>query len=384
MHPTIDPRISALLKHGDRLCASLFLPRSHTAPHGDRVRFTHLVHQAKAALSSRGMKGETADVLLAPAITLAGSPSPWRGDHAAGLALFCANDLDERIDLPFDVTPLAVVGFGCHVRPLLDLPASDERFLVLVLHKNRARLFDADRSGLRPSTVTFPERLVEPRQHVGRDHDAQSKTIGHGAGGGTVVYGTGVMEHLVHDQVSEYFREIDRVLHQAEPTGRTPLVLAGDDHVVPLMRAVSHYKHLLPQTVAVNTDELDAAALHRLAWPVVEPLMSRTLAAACERYATLAHGVPASAARTASDLVAILPAATQGRVDVLFIDRDAHAWGRFNEVSSAVERHDRVEPTDEELLNRAVIATLLHHGTVHQVGRADLPADGDAAAILRF
>jgi hypothetical protein len=85
-----------------------------------------------------------------------------------------------------------------------------------------------------------------------------------------------------------------------------------------------------------------------------------------------------------SYLRAIIPAAHAGRVDTLFIATGQRRWGSFDPSSGALALHEAAEPHDSELLDLAVIQTILHGGTVYALAPEQMPELAPLAAIFRY
>src|SRR3546814_27037 len=113
----------------------------------------------------------------------------------------------------------------------------------------------------------------------------------------------------------------------------------------------------------------------------MQPAFERTLRDAVDHFNALAGD---GAERIAIGIDRIVPHAHFGRVDVAFVAEDAEAWGQFDENSAAVEMHETRQPGDAELLNDAVVQTLLHDGSVFIQPRDAAPGSRTAAAILRY
>jgi hypothetical protein len=89
--------------------------------------------------------------------------------------------------------------------------------------------------------------------------------------------------------------------------------------------------------------------------------------------------------RTSPHVAEIVTAAREGRVETLFVARDAAAaWGVHDIDTGTVEVHEKLLPGDEDLLELAVAETLAHQGTVYSVPAEEMPSSGPAAAILRY
>ncbi|OHB65986.1 MAG: hypothetical protein A2Y76_13025 [Planctomycetes bacterium RBG_13_60_9] len=78
-----------------------------------------------------------------------------------------------------------------------------------------------------------------------------------------------------------------------------------------------------------------------------------------------------------------LPAACNGRVRTLFIQRHARTWGTFDPQRLSVETRENPAKGDVDLIDLVTIHVLLHRGKVHAVRRDQMPTDGLQAAIFR-
>jgi hypothetical protein len=114
------------------------------------------------------------------------------------------------------------------------------------------------------------------------------------------------------------------------------------------------------------------------AWQLLEPAFRETRRRTAEHFGELAGTGKAS-----SDVVEILPAARNGRVEALFLACDADLWGRLDP-REKVEVHKAPEEGDEDLLDAAALFSLRHGGTVYGLDRAEIPGGGDLAAVFRY
>jgi hypothetical protein len=194
-----------------------------------------------------------------------------------------------------------------------------------------------------------------------------------------VFHGQGGEADTRKEELKEYFRAIDAALHdtlQAEPA---PLVVACVDYEFALYREVNTYPHVIGRALTGNVEHVGLKELHALAWPLAEPHLDEARREAAARYARLS-----ASGKVSPHITEIVPAACEGRVDTLFIARDAAAWGVHDVETGAVEVHAEPQPGDEDLLDLAAVETLTHHGTVYSVPADELPTSGSAAAILRY
>ena len=80
----------------------------------------------------------------------------------------------------------------------------------------------------------------------------------------------------------------------------------------------------------------------------------------------------------------IVPAAQFAQVDTLFVVIGQQRWGRFDPDGNRVVLNNEPEPQGEDLLDRAVVQTLLKGGTVYAMEPDQMPDNALLAAIFRF
>ena len=80
----------------------------------------------------------------------------------------------------------------------------------------------------------------------------------------------------------------------------------------------------------------------------------------------------------------IVPAASDGRIETLFIAAGVQHWGIFNPDTNEIDLHDQMESGDESLLDLAAVQTYLKGGTVYAVEPELVPGGTSAAAVLRY
>src|SRR5262249_12473427 len=87
-----------------------------------------------------------------------------------GLVVFGCPDAFEVFDLPRQVPPLAVVADSFHVKPLLRLARTPDRYQILCLTRNHVQLFEGDRDGLNQIDLEGGPATVE--EGLGEDVSA--------------------------------------------------------------------------------------------------------------------------------------------------------------------------------------------------------------------
>ena len=176
------------------------------------------------------------------------------------------------------------------------------------------------------------------------------------------------------ERVLRYFRKVNRALREVLAGERAPMVLAAVDHLAPLWRRVNTYPHLVAPVFAGSPEELGLHELHARVWAVVEPLFLRAQDEAAARYHELA-----GTGLTSRDPREIVPAAKEGRIEVLFTAR--HTTGVGGMRGGPPPNGERAL---RDVLELAAVTTLLEGGTVSAPPAEALPEGGSAAAVLRY
>ena len=380
--------LRALMEPQAGPCISLFLPteRSGAQEQQNTLRLGYLIREAEHHLLLNDLPDSQVAALLKPVEALLEVETFWLHPQD-GLAVFRSPDLFHTYWLPGHYREQAVVTRHFYLKPLLPLLTGDGRFYLLALSHNHVRLIEGTRYSA--SEVALPEgvpgSLTEATQYSTSDNLLQSHSSSSGAvlakGGRRAAnfHGQGVgtddeKRHLLH-----FFQQIDRGLHPLLANEQTPLILAGVGYLFPIYREATTYAHLLQEGVPGNPDRASLETLHRQAWTIAAPFFLQKRQEEAVRYGELA-----STGRATDRVGEILPAAYDGRIACLFLEADREQWGTFNPETRALHLHLPPRFNDDDLLDVAATQTLLHRGTVYVVERAEMPALGPLAAVLRY
>jgi hypothetical protein len=369
---------------GHGTCISIFMPTHAAGRDGqqDVLRLKNLTAKAERDLLEQGMRSPEVRKLLQPVRDLPGEPSFWE-KRSQGLALFVADGVFDRFRVPLELEEAVVVNQRFQIKPLLPLLNTNERFYLLAFSQNQVRFFRGSHSGCDEVSVEgLPESMAKALNY---DQISRSPQVHSGQRGsefgkqGAVFHGQGDERDIAKEDLAKYFRLIDTALHPVLRNQQTPMILAAVQYLLPIFRDASTYPHLASEELAGNPDHLSGHELHARAWPLVAAWSDAHQVAAAAKYYQLA-----GTGKTASDLPQILPAACQGQIETLFVERGAHRWGRFDAQSGEVRLNGRAEPgVDDDLLDLAAVQTLLSRGTVYSVEAGKCPSP-PICAVLRY
>jgi hypothetical protein len=372
--------LEQLVKNRDFPAISIYMPAHRAGPEvrQNPIRFKNLLQRAQDMLDEMGVPGNE---ILQPARDMVKDDLFW-SKQSEGLALFLSSTLFLSFRLPIRFDELVLVTERFHTKPLLTLLSNQAAFYVLALSQEGVRLLQCTRQQFKEVTPEeVPRGIAEALKYDDPQSQLQFHT-GTGSRGGqrpAMFHGQGVGIDETKDNIRRYFYLVDRGLRSVLRDENAPLVLAGVDYLLPLYREANSYPHLLDKGVAANPDPLSNKELQERAWSVVEPFILKARQEEADQYRNLM-----GTGLTSNAVEEILPQASYGRVESLFVSTGAQRWGLFDEKSGEVVLHDRQEPGDVDLLDLAALHTLIRGGTVYAVQQDQVPDKSPICAVFRY
>jgi len=352
--------------------------RHHPDNRQDPIRFKNLLREIESSLRQ---KYAGVDDLLAPFRALGEDAAFW--NHTLdGLAVLGAPGLFRVFRVQRPVGELALVADTFHVKPLLRAVQSSDRYQVLCVTRQSARVFDGNRDALDElEAETFPadiesalgEERTEPHQTVA--------SYGTGTGGpGPMFHGHGSRKDEVDKDTERYFRAVDRAtIAQFSGPSELPLVLAALPEHQPVFRRLSRNAALLDRGVEGDPEAMSVEQLRHAAWHAVEPTYLERLARLSD---TFRQGVADQ--RATADLSDAARAAVAGRVSHLLLEAGRVRSGRLDPATGAIVDLVMDDPTVGDMLDDLAEAVLRTGGDVVVVPTERMPSDTGLAASFRY
>lgn len=367
MNATLSPdKIQELLQAKEPPCLSLYLPthRRHPENQQDPIRYKNLLKQLEATLLTN-FPDANASVLLAPFHALGANPDFW--NHTwDGLAVLGGPAGFRTIKLQRTVPELAIAATTFHLKPLLRVQQSADRYQVLALNRREIRLYEGNRDHLDEVTLApgVPASITEA---LGDEHSEPHQTVasyGGTAQGSNMRHGHGSKADDADIDEQRFFRTVDRAIleHHSRPAG-VPLILAALTQYHTPFRQVSHNPFLYEKGIEADPGALGADDLCARSWKVIEPEFRARLKKLAETYGT-AH----ARALASDDYEYVANAAEASRVDTLLVEADRIIPG----------------PGGDDLLDDLAELVLQRGGQVVVVPAADMPTATGLAATFRF
>lgn len=380
MQSLTQDTIRALVGAHEPPCISIYQPTHRSFPDNqqDPIRFKNLIKAVEESLRSKYPSRE-ARPLIEPLRKLADDAEFW--NHALdGLAVLGSADGLRIYQLQRPVEELAVVADSFHIKPLLRVVQSADRYQVLCVTRHEAKVYEGNRYALDPVDADgFPatiqdalgDELTEPRGAV----------VSSSQGGGAAIhFGGGSKKDEVGKDEDRYFRAVDRevIARFSKPSG-LPLVLAALGEHQPVFRAVSHNPALIANGVDKDPGSMSGEQLRDAAWEAVEPRYLERLARLSDEFqAAFAHR------KGTGDLADAARAAIEGRIGTLLIEADRESPGRIDPATGAIQTDALENPEVDDLLDDLAEIVLRSGGDVVIVPADRMPTKSGLAATYRY
>ncbi|RVU00595.1 hypothetical protein EOD41_11375 [Mucilaginibacter limnophilus] len=371
-------------EHSDP-CISVYVPTHQSGMEvnegHDLILFKNGLQQVKNVLEERGTDPVKIDALLKQGFALLKEEKFWN-NLGEGLAVFISEKTFKTVVLPYTVKEETIINSAFYVTPLLQAVSKPCPFYLLVLSKDNARFYEGDKYQLKELEVEGLPYGVDDVVHFEDKDDQRLFRRGSSAGreGGGSYHGHVEGQADNKQTIALYFQEVDRTLFAEVLHDKTaPLILAAVEYQIPIYKGITKYNHVWEEGIIGNSDHESERTLHQQACELLKPYFKQNVNKALENYYNQIAGP-----LTSSMPETVIPASHYARVADLFVCRDEHIWGRFNEADNALEIHPEKQDGDDCLINSAAVKVMANGGDVHVLDREKMPKESIIAASLRY
>jgi hypothetical protein len=377
-------QLRELIEAGRDPCVSITMPthRSGRDVRQDPVQLKNLLNQAEQQLIARGMRPTLARDMIDPLRGLIEERDFWLHSRD-GLVAFLSEGFHQVFRVPIELDEAVVVNTRFYLKPLVPLLA-ERRFNILGVSLNGVRLHECYRHSHRE--LEIPEGVSRAFDDAISKDDRQTNLQWHSSHTPSpasvgAIYHQQNGEHYRNQEedIHFFFRQLEEGILGTVIDRNDPLVLAATENIESHYRKVSKHPTLYPKAVRGNPEHVRIEVLHRQALDLLEQDWQAELSEMRDRYGTAASRDLAS-----SDIAQILPAAAEGRVDVLFLPRSVSIWGTIDPDTQRVTVKTEASVHDVDLVDEAAIRTLLANGRILVVDPSEVPGEGEVAAIYRY
>lgn len=346
----------------------------------DLINFKNILQQVEKDLAHKGTDPLVIKSVLKPGYDLLRDDNFWR-NLSKGLAIFISDEFFKFIRLPGEVSEEVLVNSSFSVSKLLPFMVRKEFFYMLVISKKNPKFYRVDNFGIEHIPVDeLPVAVDDVVRFENKDDEKLWRTGGRGGTGGANFHGVGGGKPDEKQHIALYLEEVDDTLWKTHLNKTTaPLLLVGLDHLIPIYRTVSDYKHVWPEALTGNHQGDDDQALYQQAMKVMQPYFDQGMKRALEDF-----GNKSATELTSMDVKEIIPGTYYGRVSHLFVQKDAKIWGTFREATSELNIVKTMNSDAENLADKAVAKTIQTGGEVYLMDKEEMPQQAEMAAIFRY
>lgn len=377
--------LSALSVFHDAFCISIYMPThrsgEQTLKGEDSIKLKNMVKEVKGKLEQRGMHGDDLKEFIKPLQDLISDNAFWRY-QSEGLVLFLSHDFFRKFHIPVCFDELNYVSSEFYLKPLLPLFNDDSLFYLLTLKKDEVRFYEGHKYDMTELNIEelIPSRIEE---RVGYDYDQRQLQFRtqYGRGSAGSFHGHGEGETRDKNELLLFFQAIDKgIMSKLHDNQEHPLILCCIDYYYPIYKEASTYKNLYPVYISNNPADLGPDSLHQKARELLKPYVNQKLHLKKDK---LAEGL--AKGKASSEIREIIQAAVQGRIDSIFIDKNAEIFGIYNPSTDEVQVQDKPELPGVSLTNLAAKKVFEQGGTVYLLDKEELPDDSSLInALFRY
>lgn len=371
------------------VCVSIYIPVHRYGVEvnqkQDAIMLKNKLRQAKNRMAEKGLEQSRIEDLLKEGSDLVERGDFWN-EQMDGLALFMAEGYFNYIKMNVVPKEVLLVNNTFYVIPLLELMEREEHFYLLLLSRDDARFYKANAFNMQEVKVEgLPNGINDVIHYEEKGGKQLMRRSGAGAGTnasrGASFHGHGAGTADDTEYLLQYLKEVDQTLWtKVLSTQKYPLLLAGVAYILAHYKQVSRYPFIEEETLIGNMDREDEQALYERARNKMESYFEARSAKALETY----YNHSSSSGLSSSVPEEVIPASFYGKVSDLFIGKDEHIWGNFNETDNQLIIHDQQESNDICLINKAAVNTLNNGGDVHVLETDKMPQEAKLAAFMRY
>jgi hypothetical protein len=367
-------------------CISILMP-THKAgmevnEQVDLTAFKSALQQVEKTLNEKGTEQTIIKSMLKPGYDLLRDNTFWLSLNN-GLAVFIADGFFKYVKLPVPLVQQVRVNNAFYVSPLVPFMVRAEYFYVLDIAKRDPRFYRADSFGIEHLPVEeMPSDIADVVHFEEKEGDMLFRTGGRGGTGGANFHGIGGGRPEHKENIAQYLKEVDNTIWQSHLNRENvPLLLAGQEFLIPIYKSVTKYKEIWPEALTGNHHHQNDNELYEEAIKVMKPYFDQPL-----KYALEDYGNKLATNLTSSMIDTIIPATYYGKVSHLFVKKGLQVCGTFNEQENKLAIQDIEGNMNEadDLIDKAVIKTIQNGGEVYFLEADQMPNQDELAAIFRY
>ena len=361
----------------DDVCISIYQPTLGPKSQA-RILFKNQIQTAKRSLEKK-FRAREVEEILKPLYEIEQDHTFWNQTHD-GIALLMNRSHCVVYNLFRTIKELTVVADSFHLKPLLRVYQSTDKYYVMGINRQSFKLYYGDRYHLRE--LEFPEDIpVTIEDVLGDQYTETQKTVTRSTSPtGMYTHGYGGKREEIKIDTEKYFRYVDKfVTSEYSKPAKAPLVLIALPEWQGLFRKITKNNYLLENGIRKDFEALTQEEIQNDSWGIIEELYLKRTQDLVDKFEE------AKVTFRASDWYEdIAQKAVEKRVDTVLIESDAIIPGRVDPKTGAVEKADLDDPEVGDILDKIAEYVFSGGGEVVMLPKERMPSDTEIAAIYRY
>lgn len=360
---------------------SLYQPtfRRSANPKQDIIRFKNLVQRIQKSLQEKYNKDQVRKILK-PFHEIEEDRLFWN-NSGDGLAILSNKNKTIVYKLNRQVEELALVSDSFHIKPLLRIFQSADRYHLLGINRKNFVLYEGSRYGF--SKIEFHEDTPTTIDEVVVDeHRKPHLNIGArgGSGGGAIFHGHGDRQDAIEKDTEKFFRYVDKlILDKFSNEEKIPLILIGLDEHHGVFRNITNNPFLMDTGIKKDYEVLNTDEIKEEAWQVMEPFYLNKTKEIVEKFETQRAQFMGT-----DDLAQVARATVEGRINTLLVEADRIKPGKLNQNTGEIISGDLENPEFDDVLDDIAEVVFKFKGNLLVLPKERMPSTTGVAAIYKF
>lgn len=369
-----------LLLSTEGTCISLYQPTHRHIPENqqDLIRYKNLVQKIEQSLEKKYDKREI-EQRMKPFYDILQDEGFWRRSKE-GLVIFASTEQCIVYRLQRPVEELAIVADSFHMKPLIRINQSADRYHLLGLNREEFAIFEGSRYDIEKIEL-HPDIRNTFEKAVGEEYEEKKVTpTGSGPRDQTMMHGFGSKKDVIHKVTDKFFRIVDSevIKHFSRPM-ELPVYLVALDEYHSMFQQISKNSFLREQGIKADYQALELNDLKDAAWKILEPIYLEKTQALVEQFETARAKDEGS-----DDIAQVARAATEGRISRVLIESDKIYPGRVHLETGELTEADIDNPEIDDVLDDIAELVFKQKGEVVVVPKERMPSDTGVAAVYRY
>lgn len=314
------------------------------------------------------------DEIIKPLVDLSNDTAFFRDKIKESLTVFLNRDKMVVYTLTRDLENLVVVSDAFHIKPLVRVFQSADKYYLLGISRKTFKLFYGDRYGLQE--IALDENAPIDIEKVMGDTSLE-RSVGR-AGSGATFNLDGADTELA--EVQNYFRIVDRyILNNFARKTHSPVLLVALEENASIFRDISKNNLLMPIGINKDFESLDINKLREESWDIVEEKYLNKTKVLVDRFEAERNKGLAS-----GDLGQVGRYALENRVQTLLVDSDKLIPGKLDTHTKTIIESELNDPDTGDILSDMTRLVLQAGGEVVALPEERMPTESGVAAIYRY